>query len=134
MWLKHKPAIAALTWTGCPGHRSCGLRKSAPCRPQLILCITLIDPVMHSSFEQPRVPSEPLPISSGNSGVSDSGAIESADSEFVVAGSPGPAIGADKGDNFDPGALATDLLQEVARQVERPACAVIAPALSLGMP
>ena len=120
MWLKHKPAIAALTWTGCPGHRSCGLRKSAPCRPQLILCITLIDPVMHSSFEQPRVPSEPLPISSGNSGVSDSGAIESADSEFVVAGSPGPAIGADKGDNFDPGALATDLLQEVARQVERP--------------
>ena len=62
-----------------------------------------------------------LPESSDNSGVSvsDSGAADSGGSEFVVAGSPVPAAGDDKGDNFDPSALAIDLLQEVALQVER---------------
>ena len=45
---------------------------------------------MHSSLEQPRVPPEPLPISSQNSGVSgsDGGAADSVGSDFVVAGSP----------------------------------------------
>ena len=36
----------------------------------------------------------------------------------MVAGSAVPAAGEDKGDNFDPNALAIDLLQEVALQVE----------------
>ena len=70
---------------------------------------------MHPAHEPPLPPG-----SSDNSGVSvsDSGAVESACSEFVVAGSPVPATGDGKGDSFDPGVLAMDLRQEVALQVD----------------
>ena len=47
---------------------------------------------------------------------SDVGAADSGGSDFVVAGSPAPGV--EEGVNFEPRALAVNLLEEVTRQVE----------------